>query len=154
MLTYLDLEELEIKTISLDEQIITKGMNVKIDDNMSVSELSLISKAAAKTLIQELETDKIYNFGFDILSNNGILSTETFETLVNFLLAAFFNELTTKDGRARERRLDVPDNLKENVHCSRSMLKNAINHRTIVDKFQLEIVGHGLVYILVGDFNE
>ena len=154
MLDYLDLKELEVKTISIDEQIITKGMSVKIDDNMSISELSLISKEAAKILIEDLEADKIYNFGFDILSDNGVLSEETFETLVNLLLAAFFNEIIGKDGRARERRLDVPDNLKETVHCSRSMLKSAINHRTLVDRFQLSIVGHGLAYVLVGGFNE
>lgn len=154
MLTYLDLEELKVKTISLDEQIITKGMSVKVDDNMSISELLLISKEAAKTLVQGLEADKIYNFGFDILNNDGVLSHETFETLVNLLLAAFFAEITGEDGRARERRLDVPGNLKETIHCSRGLLKNAINYRTIVDKFQLEIAGHGLIYVLVGGFDE
>lgn len=152
MLNYLDLADLETKTIADGNEIITKGVSVRINENMNINEITLISKEAVKNLLADLNPDKVYNFAFDLMAEQ--LSEEVFETVVNVLVAAFFQGMRIDKGRPRERRLDVPDNLKGCVHCSLGLLKNAINYRTLVDRFQLEIVGRGLVYILVGDYDE
>ena len=111
MLTYVDLKDLKIKTINSDEEIITKGTHVEISKDLSILELSSLIKYAAKNLVAELNEDKIYNFVFDLL---GEIEEEEFETAVNVILAAFFEMLVGKSGvgRPRERRLDVPENLK------------------------------------------
>jgi hypothetical protein len=85
---------------------------------------------------------------------NAEITEEEFESAVNVILAAFFRNIRVDKGRPRERRLDVPENLKGDVHCSLALLKNAINYRTLVDRFQLEITGRGLIYILVGGYDE
>ena len=79
------------------------------------------------------------------------LSEEVFETAVNVLVAEFFKGIRINQGRQRERRLDVPDELKQNVHCNMSLLKNAINYNTLIDKFQLGIINRELAYIMVGN---
>lgn len=152
MLDYLDLASLETKTIADCNEIITKAISIKINENMNINEIMDISEEAVKNLLADLNPDKIYNFAFDLISEE--LPEEVFETVVNILVAAFFQGMRIDEGRPRERRLDVPDNLKGCVHCSLGLLKNAINYRTLVDKFQLEIISRGLVYILVGDYDE
>jgi hypothetical protein len=83
---------------------------------------------------------------------------ETFESAVNVVLTAFFEELTGRSGvgRPRERRLDVPEELKV-VNCSMSLMKRAVNYKTVVDKFQVQIDGNdedGFRFILVGGYDE
>lgn len=152
MLNYLDLADLETKIIADSNEIITKGVSIRINENMNINEITLISKEAVKNLLADLNPDKVYNFAFDLMAEQ--LSEEVFETVVNVLVAAFFQGMRIDKGRPRERRLDVPDNLKGDVHCSLALLKNAINYRTLVDRFQLEITGRGLIYILVGGYDE
>ena len=152
MLDYLDLASLETKTIADGNEIITKGISIKINENMNINEIMAISEEAVKNLLADLNPDKIYNFAFDLISEE--LPEEVFETVVNVLVAAFFQGMRIDEGRPRERRLDVPDNLKGCVHCSLGVRKSAINYRTLVDRFQLEIISRGLMYILVGNYDE
>ena len=149
MLNYLDLADLKIKTIADSSEIIAKGTRVKISENMTINEITLISKEAVKNLLKDLDPNKIYNFIFDVISEE--LSEEAFETAVNVLVAEFFKGIRINQGRQRERRLDVPDELKQNVHCNMSLLKNAINYNTLIDKFQLDIINRELAYIMVGN---
>lgn len=153
MLTYVDLKDLKVKTINSDEEIIiTKGTHINIPKNLSILELNSLIKYAAKKLVADLDKDKIYNFAFDLL---GEIEEEEFETAVNVILAAFFEMMIdTKLGRPRERRLDVPENLKKEVNCNMSLLKRAINYKTIIDRFQLTIGCRSLRYILVGGYDE
>ena len=151
MLVYLDLENLETKVTEDNEEIITKGTHIDLVPNSSISTLAAKIDPAVQKLVADLNEDKIYNFAVDIL---GEISEEEFESAVNVILAAFFRNIKVNKGRPRERRLDVPENLKGEVHCSLALLKNAINYRTLVDRFQLEITGRGLVYILVGGYDE
>ena len=151
MLNYLDLTDLKTKSITYEKgsEIITKGTSITITENMSINEITLISKEAVKSILEDLNPNKIYNFVFDIMPEE--LSEEVFETVVNILVAEFFKGIRINQGRQRERRLDVPDELKQNVYCNMSLLKNAINYNTLIDKFQLEIVNRELVYIMVGN---
>ena len=151
MLNYLDLTDLKTKSITYEKgsEIITKGTSITITENMSINEITLISKEAVKNILEDLNPNKIYNFVFDIMPEE--LSEEVFETVINILVAEFFKGIRINQGRQRERRLDVPDELKQNVYCNMSLLKNAINYNTLIDKFQLEIVNRELVYIMVGN---
>ena len=151
MLNYLDLTDLKTKSITYEKgsEIITKGTSITITENMSINEITLISKEAVKNILEDLNPNKIYNFVFDIMPEE--LSEEVFETVINILVAEFFKGIRINQGRQRERRLDVPDELKQNVYCNMSLLKNAINYNTLINKFQLEIVNRELVYIMVGN---
>lgn len=80
---------------------------------------------------------------------------ESFLTLVNILLATFFNYFCLDAGRKRERRLDVPAKL-SNVNCSRALLKKAVNSLTVRDRFNITIKWNDLFFLLVDskDINE
>ena len=149
MLNYLDLTDLKIKSITKGNEIVTKGVNIEINEDMSINEMTLVSKEAVKSILENLDPNKIYNFIFDVIPEE--LSEEVFETAVNVLVAEFFKGIRINQGRQRERRLDVPDELKQNVHCNMSLLKNAINYNTLIDKFQLDIINRELAYIMVGN---
>ena len=88
MLDYLDLASLETKSIADGNEIITKGISIRINENMNINELMAISEEAVKNLLADLNPDKIYNFAFDLISEE--LPEEVFETVVNVLVAAFF----------------------------------------------------------------
>ena len=149
MLNYLDLTDLKIKSITKGNEIVTKVVNIEINEDMSINEMTLVSKEAVKSILENLNPNKIYNFIFDVILEE--LSEEVFETAVNVLVAEFFKGIRINQGRQRERRLDVPDELKQNVHCNMSLLKNAINYNTLIDKFQLGIINRELAYIMVGN---
>ena len=154
MLNYLDLADLETKIIADSNEIITKGVSIRINENMNINEITLISKEAVKNLLADLNPDKVYNFAFDLMAEQ--LSEEVFETVVNVLVAAFFQGMRIDKGRPRERRLDVPEELKV-VNCSMSLMKRAVNYKTVVDKFQVQIDGNdedGFRFILVGGYDE
>lgn len=147
---YLDLAELKTKTITADEEMIIKGLQIGFSRDCPISKLSLSIKEAVKNTVADLSADKTYNFVFDMCSN---INEEEFETVVNVILAAFFEIITgqLRFGRNRERRLDVPEELKTSVNCSMSLLKRAINYRTVVDKFQLVVNCGEFHYVLVGE---
>ena len=105
MLDYLDLDSLETKTIADGNEIITKGVSIKINENMNINEIMAISEDAVKNLLADLNPDKIYNFAFDLIREE--LPEEVFETVVNVLVAAFFQGMRIDEGRPRERRLDA-----------------------------------------------
>ena len=68
MLDYLDLASLETKTIADGNEIITKGISIKISENMNINEIMDIAEEAVKNLLADLNPDKIYNFAFDLIS--------------------------------------------------------------------------------------
>ena len=71
-----------------------------------------------------------------------------FQSIVNVTLAVFFELMCySNQGRPRERRLDVPDKLKC-IKCSMSLIKRAINHKTVRDSFNLCICYKGYEYYL------
>ena len=154
MFKFLDLNSLKV-VIATDEEIITKGVVVNISENMSISTLGTIMRDAVKNLVADVNDDKVYNFAISVQKEDySELNEEVFESAVSCALASFFDALVGKLGRPRARRLDVPEHLKRNINCNMSLLKRAINYQTVVNNFQLEIVGRGFMYNLVGDPNE
>lgn len=157
MLRYLDLEKLKTNIVCSDKEIISKGVSVTFEGNESISKMGLLFTDAVKTLLADVNPDKIYNFNIDVLTKQYKgLPEEEFECAVNCALSCFFSELigTLGLGRSRERRLDVPENLKIEVNCNMSLLKRAINYKTKLDRFQLTLSSRTLQYIMVGGYDE
>ena len=70
-----------------------------------------------------------------------------FLSIVNVATACFFAQFVEKEGRKRERRLDVPDNLKA-LKVNMTLLKRAINHQTKADLFNLMIHYKDLTFVM------
>ena len=119
-------------------------------------EISLdLGSAAAKILAQLKEacaslcadTPAIAaSYSVDVVAGN--ITEEDFITLTNLTTIAFFETLTTSEGRSRERRLDIPEKM-QGVHISAALLKRAINQKTKVDVFNLAINCGDFHYVLV-----
>lgn len=158
MLRYLDLEKLEISEVSSEEEIISKGVCVTVNEDEVISRMFSLLKDAAQKLLADVSADRIYNFNITILDQDYKgLGEEDFESAVNCALSCFFEEMIggrLGSGREREYRLDVPENLKTEVNCNMGLLKRAINYKTKLDRFQLTISSRMLQYILVGGYDE
>ena len=94
---------------------------------------------------------KMHLFTFDLRSSDGVIDADEFESFVNVCLSWFFAAFVDMKPRAREKRLDVPENLKQGVNCSLSLLKRAINYTMPIDKFNITIRCGDLRFVLVGD---
>ena len=70
-----------------------------------------------------------------------------FLSIVNVATACFFAQFVEKEGRKRERRLDVPDNLKA-LKVNMTLLKRAINHQTKADLLNLMIHYKDLTFVM------
>lgn len=62
------------------------------------------------------------------------------ESIANIVNSSLFTKLCASGvGRKRERRLDVPDNIKLNTYASMALIKSAINTQTICDVFNVRM---------------
>ena len=152
---YVNLNTLKIETTTPDDKIMVNIAIVPYDDTDTISNQWLNTIAAVKKAFDPIDRPtRPHKFEFEVQADEE-LSVESFESAVKLILAAAFEMVLvdTRKGRPRERRLDVPENLKT-LNCNMSLLKNAINYATVVDKFQIEIYSGDLRYILVGGFDE
>lgn len=150
---YINLKNLKIENTTSEDKIEIKMAIVNYDDSKPITEQFPVMGAAVKTCFEELNRPtRPHRFDFEINSPE-TLTEESFESAVKLILAAFFGVIVGNSGRKRERRLDVPENLKT-LNCNMSLLKCAINYQTIVDKFQVEIYCGDLRFILVGGYDE
>lgn len=151
---YVNLNTLSVEQTTQYDKIMVNVATVPYDDTVSISDQWLITKTAVKNAFEVVDRpSRPYKFEFEVQAKKE-LSVEEFESAVKLILAAAFEMslLNPKKGRPRERRLDVPENLKI-LNCNMSLLKNAINYATVVDKIQIEISCGDLRYVLVGDLN-
>ena len=152
---YVNLNTLKIETTTPDDKVMTYLTTVPYNDTETISNQWLNTRAAVKKAFEVIDRPtRPHKFEFEVATEDE-LSLESFESAVKLILAAAFEVMMVqpKKGRPRERRLDVPENLKV-LNCNMSLLKNAVNYATIVDKFQIEIYGGDLRFILVGGFDE
>ena len=152
---YINLKNLKIETTTPDDKIMVNVAIVPYDDTDTISNQWLNIRAAVKKAFDPIDRPtRPHKFEFEVVANEE-WSLEAFESAVKLILTAAFEMLVVqpKKGRPRERRLDVPENLKI-VNCNMSLLKNAVNYATVVDKFQIEIYCNDLRFILVGDYSE
>ena len=152
---YVNLNTLKIETTTPDDKIMVNVAIVPYNDTETISNQWLNTRAAVKKAFDPIDRPtRPHKFEFEVATKDE-LSLEAFESAVKLILAAAFEMVLvdTRKGRPRERRLDVPENLKT-LNCNMSLLKNAINYATVVDKFQIEIYSGDLRYVLVGGFDE
>lgn len=150
---YINLKNLKIESTQPDDKIEACMTMVSYDDLKSMVEQFPAMEAAVKKVVDTIDRpSRPHRFEFEVISAES-LDEDAFESAVKLITAAFFGIIVGDKGRKRERRLDVPENLKT-LNCNMSLLKCAINYQTVVDKFQLEIFSGDLRFILVGGYDE
>lgn len=150
---YINLKNLKIESTQPDDKIEACVTMVSYDDLKSMVEQFPAMEVAVKKVVDTIDRpSRPHRFEFEVISAEP-LDEDAFESAVKLITAAFFGVIVGDKGRKRERRLDVPENLKT-LNCNMSLLKCAINYQTVVDKFQLEIFSGDLRFILVGGYGE
>ena len=155
---YVNLNTLRIERTIPSDKVMHFLQVVDYDDSKPLSEQWTISRDAVKNAFAGIDRPTRPHCFHFLLESAEPFTFESFESAVNVVLTAFFEELTGRSGvgRPRERRLDVPEELKV-VNCSMSLMKRAVNYKTVVDKFQVQIDGNdedGFRFILVGGYDE
>ena len=150
---YINLKNLKIEETRPENKIEACLTQITYDDLKSVVEQFPAMGAAVKKVFDTIDRPgRPHRFEFEVVSEQP-LDEDAFESAVKLITAAFFGVIVGDKGRKRERRLDVPENLKT-LNCNMSLLKCAINYQTLIDKFQLEITHNDLRFILVGGYDE
>lgn len=152
---YLDLNTLTVREEdALDISYFLQ--RVEVWSGCTLSKMGELLKPHCDLMRQGLtsrDAAKVHSFTFELRSSDGIIDADEFESFVNVCLSWFFAAFVEMTPRAREKRLDVPENLKQGVNCSLSLLKRAINYTTPIDKFNITIRCGDLRFELVGEEN-
>lgn len=152
---YLDLNTLTVREEdALDVSYFLQ--RVEVWSGCTLSKMGELLKPHCDLMRQGLtsrDAAKVHSFDFELRSSDGVIDADEFESFVNVCLSWFFAAFVEMTPRAREKRLDVPENLKQGVNCSLSLLKRAINYTTPIDKFNITIRCGDLRFELVGEEN-
>ena len=152
---YLDLNTLTVREEdALDVSYFLQ--RVEVWSGCTLSKMGELLKPHCDLMRQGLtsrDAAKVHSFTFELRSSDGVIDADEFESFVNVCLSWFFAAFVEMTPRAREKRLDVPENLKQGVNCSLSLLKRAINYTTPIDKFNIIIRCGDLRFELVGEEN-
>ena len=149
-MNFIDLEKLKIIT---EHNYSTKELDLQMSPAAKLSEIREITRSSIAPIIEKTKIEMLYEI--TINTDEKVESLDDadafFTTTVNIIGAIFLDLMCASPhtGRARERRLDVPEKLKV-VQTNMSMLKRAVNMQTYCDRFNLIIkwvakVGDGLV---------
>lgn len=92
-------------------------------------------------------TEHPMTFIINYTDDNG--NIDDFTSTVNSTVAVIFAAITTDKARTRERRLNVPANLIQEVHCSLGQLKKALNYQTLVNQLNIIVHNENYHYLLV-----
>lgn len=141
---------LNLDTLKIEEAktgVRTWEYECTIDPNWTLKEFNAALLGCIKNKNSWAST-KVNCFKFNISIVDDVESPLADEEVVdlatsaaNLIDGAIFNSiLIPNKGRNRERRLDVPEELKKNLYTSMGIVKNAINTLTIINKFNIEIV--------------
>lgn len=144
---FLNLKDLQIAQIEEEGARIDTYTYNFLNNEVSI-DLSL--KANSNIISNQINFDKPCSqkdaayFSFIFCCDKDEMTEEEeegfFETLVNLTLSSLFEKLVNKDqGRPRERRLAVPENIAANCNVTLSLLKNAINYATVYDMINIDI---------------
>ena len=146
---YLDLNKLEVRGITEFTNIRECRISISDDDlDMPLSQFHNKLTNELQPLFKQLKDDAPTLF--NIVLDCGHLTYDDIETLtddfVSFseqITSIIFSHLVdSTQPRQREFRLDVPTNLKQEVFMPLHWLKNAINYRTKINKFNIIIRGY------------
>lgn len=134
----INLEEMKQEKIYNYE---TREINIPITlteaYDMNVSKF----KEIIKDTINKENLSSLTDYCFNIKLDDNLSTDEEVEAIVcvsELITNTFFQTITTEEGRNREYRLDLPDNLTV-LNMNRLYLKKAINYKTLIDKFQISI---------------
>lgn len=146
--------------ISLDKLKLHKAYNyhtytIEIDDTNYLSGTIGQMKVAAENALSEAfevlpAIDSVYEV---VIVGEGDATgeeAEDFVSAINIITRAFFSRILKNEGRARERRLDVPEKLKV-LKANMSIIKEAVNSKTLIDNFNLVIKYKDLVFYLADE---
>ena len=131
----------------------TREISAKINFEGAVSETK---KAFESALSQIISQDPLVVHYIINIDGEGLATEDeanNFLSIVNVGCIVFFNLLTQTDKREREYRLDVPQSLK-NIKVSMSLLKRAVNNKTINDVFNFTIKYKDLFFVLCDENKE
>jgi hypothetical protein len=134
---FINLEKLKITKAGLYK---TKEVNIDLQESNTVFEIKQHIRDSFDYLFEETALETLFDITIEGGAHvNSIEDADAyFTTVVNILTAIFFDSICIPKGRPRERRLDVPENLKT-VAASLSLLKKAINSQTYYNKFNLTV---------------
>lgn len=133
---FIDLEKLKVVKESWFK---TKEIEVALNSQNTIFEMKELFRNALKPFFQEdvsLATHFCLKIENDELIKDLDAADGFFTTAVNVFCAVLFEQLCKTTGRIRERRLDVPENLRV-AAINLSLLKRAINYTTYYNCFTI-----------------
>lgn len=134
---FIDLEKLGIKKGGLYK---TKELTIDLGNSNNIFEIKQIIRDSLNYFFEETSIETLFKIQLE--GGNHITDLDEadayFITVVNIFSAIFFDSLCIPKGRPRERRLDVPEELKKSA-VSLSLLKKAINYQTYYQRLNLSI---------------
>lgn len=141
---FLDLNKLKIVT---EHNFNTIEINIEANIDNSLKELDQIVKGVLDVLFSRtfapMETLFRFKLHADVITENEETMQQDIEgfftVMVNLITAHLFKYLCIDKSRPRERRLDVPQELKRKVRVDLGSLKKVINNATVLDRFNVEI---------------
>lgn len=135
---FVDLEELKIKKAF---NYHTMQFPIEIDATDTIMQMAQKIKDSIPVFDKEVELEVFINVPLNISNSGGDLSLidDVFTCATNLILAEIKNKLVkSSQGRVRERRLDVPENLKT-LNADMSLVKRLINSATWLNRFNVEV---------------
>lgn len=145
----INLEELKFKKIyNWETREIKMPFTLEEFYNSNVSK----AKEMIREVLANQKFDSMVNYQFVI---DGFIEDDGEELDASIaademIANSFFEAITTEELRNREYRLDVPENLKK-ANMNLSYLKRAVNQKTIIDNFNLEVTCGVYTWKLVND---
>lgn len=135
---FVDLDKIKIRKAY---NFKTNELDIDLNDTVTIFDIKERTRQSFNYFIEPSGIENYYNISI----NRAVSPSDDYEdiegyflTAVNIISAIFFDMMCTTKGRPRERRLDVPENLKV-LKTNMSLLKRAINAKTLVDCFNVTI---------------
>lgn len=152
---FINLEQLKVTNASVNgDEVLTKIIDIKLPKNFldipAISANEIINEQMENSYFEELDVDseeykqrqlKPTRFIFNVTSEDGETSfninddgnvADNADTVITYILINFVTNNTVHPfkGWSRERRLDVPKDLKGRFHTSNSLMMNMVNLQT------------------------
>lgn len=117
----------------------TKDIDLHLLPTDTIFNIKEKSRNVLDNLFDETEIETFFHIDLKCGPINDPEEADAFfTTAVNVFSAVFFDCMCVPKGRSRERRLDVPENLKQ-LATNMSLVKRAINMQTYYNSFHLQI---------------
>ncbi len=154
MTFFIDLEKLKItKTYNYLTKVIEPTQEIDLH-TISLFDFAAIFQAETVKVLETLDsnTETCFLYRFNTADEKADEEeVELFISAINAIVGVFLRSIIMPDqGRPRERRLGIPEAF-NCINASKGLLRETINHKTLIDRFNIKIVYKDLKYILVSD---